>query len=53
VTDLPAEFRRLTAPDARDLEAAALLRHPDLLESVADLHRDDLAYLLPARVVSG
>jgi hypothetical protein len=53
VTDLPAEFRRLTAPDARDLEAAALLRHPDLLESVADLHRDDLTYLLPARVVSG
>jgi hypothetical protein len=44
--DLPSEFRRLTAPDARDLEAAALLRHPDLLEGVSDLHREDLLYLL-------
>jgi len=44
--DLPSEFRRLTAPDARDLEAAALLRHPDLLESVAELHRDNLLYLV-------
>ena len=44
--DLPGEFRRLTAPDARDLEAAALLRHPDLLESVAELHRETLIYLL-------
>lgn len=40
--DLPAQFRRLTTPDAGDLEAAALLRHPDLLEPVADLHRDAL-----------
>ena len=48
--DLPSEFRRLTDPDARDLEAAALLRHPDLLEQVAELHRDDLFYLLPATV---
>ena len=48
--DLPGEFRRLTDPDARDLEAAMLLRHPDLLEPVAELHRDDLLYLLPARV---
>ncbi|GAA2524006.1 hypothetical protein GCM10010435_96950 [Winogradskya consettensis] len=48
VTDLPAEFRRLTAPDPRDSAAAALLRHPDLLDSVAGLHRDDLLYLLPA-----
>jgi hypothetical protein len=48
--DLPSEFRRLTDPDARDLEAAALLRHPDLLEQVAELHRDDLCYLLPATV---
>ena len=45
--DLAAEFQRLTAPDARDLEAAALLRHPDLLDSVASLHRDDLMYLIP------
>jgi hypothetical protein len=48
--DLPSEFRRLTAPDSRDQEAAALLRHPDLLEPVAELHRDNLMYLLPARV---
>jgi hypothetical protein len=48
--DLPSEFRRLTAPDARDLEAAALLRHPDLLEPVAELHRDNLLYLVPVHV---
>jgi hypothetical protein len=45
VRDLPGEYRRLTAPDDRDLAAAALLRHPDLLESVATLHRDNLVYL--------
>jgi hypothetical protein len=50
--DLSGEFRRLTTPDARDLEAGALLRHPDLLEPVADLHRDTLLYQMaspPAR----
>ncbi|UQU68024.1 hypothetical protein COUCH_17830 [Couchioplanes caeruleus] len=46
--DLPAEFRRLTAPDQRERAAAVLLRHPDLLEAVAELHRDDLVYLLPS-----
>ncbi|WP_305784251.1 hypothetical protein [Symbioplanes lichenis] len=50
VTDLPAEFRRLTAPDPRESAAAMLLRHPDLLDSVAGLHRDDLLYLLPGAV---
>jgi hypothetical protein len=44
--DLPGEFRRLTAPDERDRSAAALLRHPDLLEPIAAMHRDDLLYLL-------
>lgn len=34
----PAEFRRLVAPDADDLAAAALVRHPDLVEPVASLH---------------
>jgi hypothetical protein len=43
---LPAEFRRLLQPDARDRAAAALLRHPDLLEPVAAMHRDALHYLL-------
>jgi hypothetical protein len=43
---LPSEFRRLTDPDRRDRDAAALLRHPDLLEPIARLHRDDLLYLL-------
>ncbi|WP_067501641.1 hypothetical protein [Actinoplanes sp. TFC3] len=47
VTDLPGEFRRLTTPEPRDSAAAVLLRHPDLLEPVAGLHRDDLLYLLP------
>jgi hypothetical protein len=43
---LPSEFRRLTAPDERDRAAAVLLRHPDLLEPIAAMHRDDLQYLL-------
>ncbi|MEU9170365.1 hypothetical protein AB0D34_21590 [Streptomyces sp. NPDC048420] len=38
----PAAFRRLLAPDATDRRAAALLRHPDLLASVAGLHRGEL-----------
>ena len=42
----PAEFRRLLEPDQRDWEASVLLRHPDLLEPIAALHRDDLLYLL-------
>jgi hypothetical protein len=44
--DLPSDFRRLTDPDERDGAAAVLLRHPDLLEPVAALHRADLHYLL-------
>ncbi|WP_431920817.1 hypothetical protein [Amycolatopsis tucumanensis] len=39
---LAPDFRRLTDPDLRDRQAAILLRHPDLLSPVADLHRDDL-----------
>jgi hypothetical protein len=39
---LPLEFRRLLAPDAGDRAAAALLRHPDLLAPVADLHHGQL-----------
>jgi hypothetical protein len=42
----PNEFRRLLEPDFRDREAAVLLRHPDLLEPVAEMHRDTLLYLL-------
>ncbi|WP_433825402.1 hypothetical protein ACQP2E_25185 [Actinoplanes sp. CA-015351] len=45
---LPNEFRRLLSPDARDRDAATLLRHPDLLEPVAAMHRDALLYLLDA-----
>lgn len=41
-TDVPVEFRRLVTPDTRDREAAALLRHPDLLAPVAALHRSAL-----------
>lgn len=43
---LTVGFRRLTDPDERDVAAAVLLRHPDLLEPVAAMHRDDLLYLL-------
>ncbi|MFJ8076395.1 hypothetical protein ACIQ7Q_21220 [Streptomyces sp. NPDC096176] len=31
-------YRRLVSPDERDRQAAALLRHPDLLAPVAALH---------------
>jgi hypothetical protein len=47
-TGLPGEFRRLLQPDARDRAAASLLRHPDLLEPIAAMHRDALLYLLDA-----
>ena len=40
------EFRRLTDPNAAERDASVLLRHPDLLEPVAAMHRDDLHYLL-------
>ncbi|MGY1454036.1 hypothetical protein [Streptomyces sp. SS8] len=39
---LAVDFRRLTAPDGLDRQAAPLLRHPDLMEPVAGLHRDGL-----------
>jgi len=48
---LPAEFRRLLAPDQRDRDASVLLRHPDLLEPIAEMHRDTLLYLLGAEQV--
>ncbi|MGW7426307.1 hypothetical protein ACWGJB_41065 [Streptomyces sp. NPDC054813] len=37
---------RLTDPGKRDTEAAPLLRHPDLLENLADLHRTQLMELI-------
>ncbi|MFC9646899.1 hypothetical protein ACFTZF_52325 [Streptomyces mirabilis] len=39
-------LRRLTAPGKWDTEAAPLLRHPDLLENIAGLHRPQLMELL-------
>ncbi|MEU0288975.1 hypothetical protein ACIHBQ_05765 [Streptomyces sp. NPDC052492] len=36
------EYRRLLAPDATDVRAAALLRHPDLLTPVTHLHHASL-----------
>ena len=33
------DFARLAEPDAEDRRAAALLRHPDLVAPVANLHR--------------
>lgn len=38
LTGVVCDFRRLTDPDADDRRAAVLLRHPDLLAPVADLH---------------
>ncbi|GAA2722156.1 MULTISPECIES: hypothetical protein [Streptomyces] len=45
---LPVDFRRLTAPDDGDRRAAALLRHPDLVAPLADLHRPALLQHLDA-----
>lgn len=39
---VPIEFRRLVSPGEGDLRAAALLRHPDLLAPVAELHHTGL-----------
>jgi hypothetical protein len=50
---LHCDFRRLTRPDERDRGAAALLRHPDLLAPVAELHRAELlARLGPAEAAA-
>ncbi|WP_042388492.1 hypothetical protein [Streptacidiphilus melanogenes] len=38
----PAAYRRLTQPGPHEQAAAALLRHPDLLDTTALAHRDDL-----------
>ncbi|MEV4557954.1 hypothetical protein AB0K51_13260 [Kitasatospora sp. NPDC049285] len=40
---------RLTHPGAHDTGAAVLLRHPDLLEPLAALHRAELVKLLSAQ----
>ncbi|MBA8824965.1 hypothetical protein FHX42_002312 [Saccharopolyspora lacisalsi] len=45
-TGMPAEFRRLTDPGTRERAATPLLRHPDLLHPVAELHREQLLGLL-------
>ncbi|MFI8461863.1 hypothetical protein [Kitasatospora sp. NPDC085464] len=39
-------LRRLSEPGTHDRDAAVLLRHPDLLEGVAALHRTQLTELL-------
>ncbi|MEU6656391.1 hypothetical protein ABZ904_45470 [Streptomyces sp. NPDC046900] len=46
-------LERLTNPSARDAEAAALLRHPDLLEDIAALHRPQLVELLNVEASRG
>jgi hypothetical protein len=47
-TDGVGQARRLTVPSPRDHRAAPLLRHPDLLGPVANLHRQTLLGLLDA-----
>ncbi|CAL9344038.1 hypothetical protein SUDANB120_00325 [Streptomyces sp. enrichment culture] len=46
---VPVGFRRLTSPTEGDVAAAALLRHPDLLEPVARLYREGLLERLGRR----
>lgn len=48
----PVDFRRLIAPDAYDRQAAPLLRHPDLMAPVTDLHRPQLLERLHSDPVS-
>ncbi|WP_237289155.1 hypothetical protein [Streptomyces gilvosporeus] len=50
---LPLDFGRLTRPDDHDRRAAALLRHPDLLAPVADLHRATLVRQLRRNPLDG
>ncbi|MFJ7591651.1 hypothetical protein ACIQZO_30605 [Streptomyces sp. NPDC097617] len=45
---VPLAFHRLTRPGAADHGAAALLRHPDLLAPIAQLHRSRLLACLDA-----
>ncbi|MEX0167875.1 hypothetical protein [Streptomyces sp. LMG1-1-1.1] len=44
--DQAGEVTRLTRPSAQEHDAAPLLRHPDLLEPIAALHRAPLLDLL-------
>ncbi|MFF0778438.1 MULTISPECIES: hypothetical protein [Streptomyces] len=46
--DSVGDARRLTIPSPRDHRAAPLLRHPDFLGPIADLHRETLLGLLGA-----
>ncbi|MEE1664146.1 hypothetical protein RCR19_01285 [Streptomyces sp. WAC07094] len=46
-------MERLINPSSRDTEAAPLLRHPDLLEGVAALHRLQLVELLHTEAYRG
>ncbi|MFF6772267.1 hypothetical protein ACFY8W_01745 [Streptomyces sp. NPDC012637] len=46
------ELTRLTRPGAQEQDAAPLLRHPDLLEPVAALHREPLLDLLDSEGAS-
>lgn len=48
---LHCDFRQLTAPDNADPRSTALLRHPDLLAPIADLHRAALLELLSTGTV--
>lgn len=51
---VPVDLRRLIAPDADEVRAGALLRHPDFLEPVAALHRPSLLErILPAAARPG
>ncbi|MFI8913015.1 hypothetical protein ACIGW4_15580 [Streptomyces sp. NPDC053513] len=44
----PVAFRRLTHPTEEDHRSAALLRHPDVLAPIADLHGAELRERLRA-----
>lgn len=44
--DVAGDARRLAIPTPRDHDAAPLLRHPDLLEPIGDVHRSSLLKLL-------
>ncbi|MGP3922837.1 hypothetical protein [Streptomyces sp. 8N616] len=48
----PVDFRRLTSPGENDRRAAPLLRHPDFLRPVVELHKRELLVRLRSRPIS-
>ena len=53
IAPVPEDVDRLTAPDARDLAAAAELRHPEAMHLISALHLPELTRTLAAAGFTG